>query len=68
MGRPYRASSVQRHADVRRLRCRRPRLMDDPKEALSGRGAHAGEHWLPEEIARRIAMERPDLAESDTTI
>ncbi|QUC02241.1 hypothetical protein [Atopobium sp. oral taxon 416] len=40
------------------------------RKALSGRGAHAGEHWLLEEIAGRIgiAMQCPDLAVSDTTI
>ena len=32
-GRRYRASTAQGRADERRLRCRRPRLMDDPRGA-----------------------------------
>jgi len=60
VGRPYRASSAQRRADVRRLRCRRPRLMDNPHRCSLVREAHAGEHWSSKEIAGRIAMQRPD--------
>lgn len=30
-GRRYRAPAAQRKADRRRLRCRRPRLMDEPE-------------------------------------
>jgi len=42
--------------------------MDDPEEALSGRAAHAGEHWSSKEISGRISEERPDLAVSDDSI
>lgn len=67
-GRRYRASTAQRKADRRRLRCRRPRLMDEPeRRSLAVRPMRDG-HWSPEEISGRISEERPDLAVSDSAI
>jgi hypothetical protein len=67
-GRVYRASTSQGHADERRLRCRRPRLMDDPERRALVVGLMRDEHWSPEQISGRIAMERPDLAVSRESI
>lgn len=62
--RRYRASTAQARADARRLRCRRPRLMDDPERRALVVGPMRDEHWPPDQISGRIAMERPDLAVS----
>lgn len=67
-GRVYRASTSQGRADERRLRCRRPRLMDDPERRALVVGLMRDEHWSPEQISGRIAMERPDLAVSRESI
>lgn len=67
-GRRYRASAAQRKADRRRLRCRRPRLMDEPERRSLVVRLMRDEHWSPEEISGRISEERPDLAVSDSAI
>jgi IS30 family transposase len=67
-GQRYRASTAQRRADARRLRCRRPRLMDDPERRALVVELMRDEHWSPEEISGRIAMEHPSLAVSDDSI
>ena len=67
-GRRYRASTAQRKADRRRLRCRRPRLMDEPERRSLVVRLMRDEHWSPEEISGRISEERPDLAVSDSAI
>ena len=67
-GRRYRASTAQRRADGRKARCRRRRLMDDPERRSLVAGLMRDGRWSPEEISGRIAMERPELAVSDTTI
>ncbi|WP_199589550.1 IS30 family transposase, partial [Olsenella sp. AM30-3LB] len=67
-GRRYRASAAQRKADRRRLRCRRPRLMDEPERRSLAVRLMRDEHWSPEEISGRIPEERPDLAVSDSAI
>lgn len=67
-GRRYRASTAQRKADGRRLRCRRPRLMDEPERRSPAVGLMRDEHWSPEEISGRISEERPDLAVSGSAI
>lgn len=67
-GRVYRASTSQGRADERRLRCRRPRLMDDPERRALVVGLMRDEHWSPEQISGRIAMERPGLAVSRESI
>ena len=67
-GRRYRASTAQRKADRRRLRCRRPRPMDEPgRRSLAVRPMRDG-HWSPEEMSGRIPEERPGLAVSDSAI
>lgn len=67
-GRRYRASTAQGKADRRRLRCRRPRLMDEPERRSLVVRLMRDEHWSPEEISGRISEERPDLAVSDSAI
>ncbi|MEE0607141.1 MAG: helix-turn-helix domain-containing protein, partial [Collinsella sp.] len=47
-GRRYRASTAQRKADRRRLRCRRPRLMDEPERRSLVVRLMRDEHWSPE--------------------
>lgn len=67
-GRRYRAPAAQRKADRRRLRCRRPRPMDEPeRRSLAVRLMRDG-RWSPEEISGRISEERPDLAVGDSAI
>ena len=67
-GRRYRASAAQRKAGRRRLRCRRPRPMDEPgRRSLAVRPMRDG-HWSPEEMSGRIPEERPGLAVSDSAI
>ena len=67
-GRRCRASTAQRKADRRRLRCRRPRPMDEPgRRSLAVRPMRDG-HWSPEEMSGRIPEERPGLAASDSAI
>ena len=67
-GRRCRASAAQRKADRRRLRCRRPRLMDEPERRSLAVRPMRDERWSPEEISGRISEERPDLAVSDSAI
>ena len=60
-GRRCRASAAQRKADRRRLRCRRPRLMDEPeRRSLAVRPMRDG-RWTPEEMSGRISEERPGV-------
>lgn len=47
-GRRYRAPAAQRKADRRRLRCRRPRLMDEPERRSLVVRLMRDEHWSPE--------------------
>lgn len=67
-GRRHRAPAAQRKADRRRLRRRRPRLMDEPERRSPAVGPMRDEHWSPEEISGRISEERPDLAVSGSAI
>lgn len=66
--RKYRASTAQGKADARRAACRRPRLMDDPERRSLVASLIRDERWSPEQVSARVAMERPDLSVSDTTI
>lgn len=61
-GRRYRASTAQRKADGRRLRRRRPRLMDEPERRSPAVGLMRDERWSPEEISGRVSEERRGLA------
>ena len=67
-GRRCRAPAAQRKADRRRLRLRRPRLMDEPERRSLAVRPMRDERWSPEEISGRISEERPDLAVSDSAI
>lgn len=67
-GRRYRAPAAQRRADGRRLRRRRPRLMDEPERRSPAVGLMRDEHWSPEEISGRISEERRGLAVSGSAI
>lgn len=67
-GRWYRASTAQGRADARRERCRRPRLLDDPERRRVVVEKIAREHWSPEQVERRLGIERPELYVSDATI
>ena len=67
-GRRYRASAAQRKADGRRLRRRRPRLMDEPERRSLAVGLTRDERWPPEETSGRVSEERPDLAVGDSAI
>lgn len=64
----YRASTAQRRYGERRARCRRPRLLDDPERRALVRAKVLEGRWSPEQLEGRIALERPGLAVSDTTI
>ena len=67
-GRAYRASAAQRRYEARRLACVRGRLLDDPGRAELVTRMIAEERWSPEQVSGRIALERPDLSVSATTI
>lgn len=67
-GRRHRAPAAQRKADRRRLRRRRPRLMDEPERRSPAVGPMRDEHWSPEEISGRISEERRGLAVSGSAI
>ena len=64
----YRASTAQRRYGERRRRCRRARLLDDPERLELVRAKVLEGRWSPEQLEGRIALERPGLAVSDTTI
>lgn len=64
----YRASTAQRRYEERRARCRRPRLLEDPERLALVREKVLEGRWSPEQLEGRIALERPGLAVSDTTI
>lgn len=66
--RVYRASTAQAKADARRLACRRPRLLDDPETRSLVASLIRDRRWSPEQIAGRMARERPDGAVSASTI
>lgn len=65
---PYRASDAQRLYEARRARCRRPRLLDDPERADLVRRHVLEGRWSPDQLAGRVALERPELAVSGSTI
>ena len=65
-GRRCRAPAAQRKADRRKLRRRRPRLMDEPGRRSLAVRPMRDEHWSPEEMSGRIPEERPGLAVSDS--
>ena len=67
-GRRYRASAAQGRADARRLRCKRPRLMNGPERRALVVGPMRDERWSPDQISGRIAMDRPDLVVSGKSI
>lgn len=67
-GRRYRASTAQRSYESRRLACVRPGRLDDRRRAGLVRRLIMEERWSPEQIAGRIAVERPELAVSASTI
>lgn len=64
----YRASTAQRRYEARRLACARPRKMDDPARAALVAALICERRWSPEQVAGRIALERPELAVSRSTI
>ena len=64
----YRASAAQRRYEARRRSCRRRRLLDDPGLARLVTAKIAEGRWSPEQVAGRIALERPEMSVSASTI
>ena len=64
----YRASTAQRRYELRRRACRRRRLLDDPARAGLVMERIAEGRWSPEQVAGRIALERPEMSVSASTI
>ena len=53
----YRASDAQAAADGRRLRCVRPRILDDPALGSLVQRLIRDERWSPEQVAGRVRLE-----------
>jgi len=66
--RSYRASTAQRRYLCRRKACCRHRKLGLPELFEAVRCKFIEEQWSPEQIEGRLALERPDLAVSDSTI
>ena len=64
----YRASAAQGANLRRRAACARPKRLDDPELASLVEGLISERRWSPERIAGRLALERPGLAVSASTI
>ena len=64
----YRASTAQRRYEDRRRRCVRRRRLDDPALAGLVMAKICEGRWSPEQVAGRVALERPDLPVSRSTI
>lgn len=67
-GRLYRASTAQRRYEERRRACVRGRLLDDPERAALVARMIAEKRWSPEQVSGRLALERPGLSVSASTI
>lgn len=67
-GRCYRASTAQRGCESRRVSCVRPGVLDDERGAGLVRRLIVREHWSPGRIAGGIAVERPGLMVSASTV
>ena len=64
----YRASAAQRRYEARRLRCRRPRLLDDPGLGSLVQREILEDRWSPEQISGRLRLERGRGVVSASTI
>ena len=64
----YRASTAQRRYEARRARCRRPRLLDDPGLRSLVQRKILEDHWSPEQVAGRVALEEGGRRVSASTI
>lgn len=64
----YRASATQGANLRRRAACVRPKRLDDPELAPLVEGLISERRWSPEQVAGRLALERPGLAVSASTI
>lgn len=64
----YRASTADRKSKERRARCVRKRRMDDPGLRALVQAKIVEERWSPEQIAGRLALERPGARVSASTI
>lgn len=64
----YRASAAQRRYEARRLRCRRPRLLDDPGLGPLVQRKILEDRWSPEQISDRLRLERGRGVVSASTI
>ena len=64
----YSASAAQGANLRRRAACVRPRRLDDPELASLVEGLISERRWSPEQVAGRLALERPGLAVSASTI
>lgn len=64
----YRTSAAQGANLRRRAACVRPKRLDDPELASLVEGLISERRWSPEQVAGRLALERPGLAVSASTI
>lgn len=64
----YRASTAQKRYEARRVKCRRPRILDDGRLFELVRAKFIEEQWSPEQIEGRLALELGSSPVSDTTI
>jgi len=66
--RVYLAVRAQQMYETRRFLCRPHLRMENPELFQTVRAKFLDHRWSPEEIAERIALERPDLKVSTSTI
>ena len=67
-GQAYRPSTAQRKYGIRRLRCRRHRILNDEKLREMVRGLILERSWSPEQISKRLKLEGSEYAISYPTI
>ena len=64
----YSATAAQAAYEHRRLKCRPKKKLSDPETYEEVKKLFLDHQWSPEEISGRIALEKPELSVSYTTI